>query len=182
VTKDTGWDHALKVTGSGEGLVGHAGAMLLRKLADRAGLTAALGPALGRSGRFPLVDRGVALVDMAVAIALGATSINDIALRAGGYFPEMGEANRGGRAFWLPGTGGRWSSCLSFRSQRHRAAVPHTTASRTARRMSPAAVVARALRALLPTMTTRITLSTKTAPAIMRPVAGQPRARHRCDR
>jgi hypothetical protein len=82
VTKDTGWDHALKVTGSGEGLVGHAGAMLLRKLADRAGLTAALGPALGRSGRFPLVDRGVALVSMAVAIALGATSMNDIALLA----------------------------------------------------------------------------------------------------
>jgi Transposase DDE domain group 1 len=82
VTKDTGWDHALKVTGSGEGLVGHAGAMLLRKLADRAGLTAALGPALGRSGRFPLVDRGVALVGMAVAIALGATSMNDIALLA----------------------------------------------------------------------------------------------------
>ena len=38
-----GWDHALKVTGDGEGLVGHAGAVLLRKLADQAGLTAALG-------------------------------------------------------------------------------------------------------------------------------------------
>jgi len=82
VTKDTGWDHALKVTGSGEGLAGHAGAVLLRKLADRAGLTGALGPALGRPGRFPLVDRGIALVSMAVAIALGATSMNDIALLA----------------------------------------------------------------------------------------------------
>jgi len=82
VTKDTGWDHALKVTGSGEGLVGHAGAVLLRKLADRAGLTGALGPALGRPGRFPLADRGIALVSMAVAIALGATSMNDIALLA----------------------------------------------------------------------------------------------------
>ena len=41
--QDTGWDHALKVTGDGEGLVGHAGAVLLRKLADQAGLTAALG-------------------------------------------------------------------------------------------------------------------------------------------
>lgn len=29
------------MTGDGEGLAGHAGAMLLRKLADRAGLTAA---------------------------------------------------------------------------------------------------------------------------------------------
>jgi hypothetical protein len=39
--QDTGWDHALKVTEDGEGLVGHAGAVLLRKLADRAGLTGA---------------------------------------------------------------------------------------------------------------------------------------------
>jgi len=69
--QDTRWDHALRVTGEGEGLVGHAGAVLLRKLADRAGLTAGLGPALARSGRFPLVDRGMALVSTAVAIVLG---------------------------------------------------------------------------------------------------------------
>jgi hypothetical protein len=80
--KDTQWDHALKVTGEGEGLVGHVGAVLLRKLADQAGLTAALGPALARSRRFPLVDRGIALVSMAVAIVLGATSMNDITLLA----------------------------------------------------------------------------------------------------
>ena len=35
--QDTGWDHALKVTGDGEGLVGHAGAVLLRKLPTRPG-------------------------------------------------------------------------------------------------------------------------------------------------
>jgi hypothetical protein len=80
--QDTGWDHALKVTGDGEGLVGHAGAVLLRKLADQAGLTAALGPALARAGKFPLVDRGLTLVSMAVAIVLGATSMNDITLLA----------------------------------------------------------------------------------------------------
>ena len=34
-----GWDHALKVTADGTGLVGHAGAVLLRKAADQAGLT-----------------------------------------------------------------------------------------------------------------------------------------------
>jgi len=78
--QDTRWDHALTVTGEGEGLLGHAGAVLLRKLADRAGLTAALMPALARPGRFPVVDRGVALVSMAVAIVLGATSMNDITL------------------------------------------------------------------------------------------------------
>ena len=59
---DTRWDHGLTVTGEGQGLVGHAGAVLLRKLADQAGLTAALGSALARKGKFPLVDRGVALV------------------------------------------------------------------------------------------------------------------------
>ena len=79
---DTRWDHGLTVTGEGQGLVGHAGAVLLRKLADQAGLTAALGSALARRGKFPLVDRGVALVSMAVAIALGATSMNDITVLA----------------------------------------------------------------------------------------------------
>ena len=79
---DTPWDHGLKVTGEGEGLAGHAGAVLLRKLADQAGLTAALGSALARAGKFPLVDRGVAVVSMAVTIVLGATSMNDIGLLA----------------------------------------------------------------------------------------------------
>ncbi len=82
VMDDTRWDHGLKVTGEGEGLTGHAGAVLLRKLADQAGLTGALGAALARAGKFPLIDRGVGLVSMAVAIALRATSMNDIALLA----------------------------------------------------------------------------------------------------
>jgi hypothetical protein len=80
--KDTPWDHGLRVTAEADGLAGHAGAVLLRKLADQAGLTAALGSALARAGKFPLVDRGVALVSMAVTIMLGATSMNDIALLA----------------------------------------------------------------------------------------------------
>jgi len=46
--QNTRWDHGLTVTGEGQGLVGHAGAVLLRKLADQAGLTAALGSALAR--------------------------------------------------------------------------------------------------------------------------------------
>src|SRR5881392_1735587 len=50
VMDDTRWDHGLTVTGEGQGLVGHAGALLLRKLADQAGLTAALGSALARKG------------------------------------------------------------------------------------------------------------------------------------
>ena len=49
-----GWDDALKVSADGTGLVGHAGAVLLRKVADQAGLTAWLRRgAAGRRARRP---------------------------------------------------------------------------------------------------------------------------------
>jgi hypothetical protein len=89
--QDTRWDQGLRVTGDGRGVVGHAGAVLLRKLADQCGLTAALGPALARAGKSPLADRGVALVSMAVAVALGATSMSDIAV-LGHLEPVLGAA------------------------------------------------------------------------------------------
>ncbi len=82
MAKNTRWDRNLSVAADAEGLIGQAGAVLLRKLADQCGLTPALGAALGRAGKFPLIDRGVALVSMAVAIALGARSMNDIAVLA----------------------------------------------------------------------------------------------------
>jgi len=82
MAKDTRWDRNLSVAPDADGLIGHAGAVLLRKLGDQCGLTSALGAALGRKGKFPLIDRGIALISMAVAIALGATSMNDIALLA----------------------------------------------------------------------------------------------------
>ena len=82
MAKDTRWDRNLSVASDADGLIGHAGAVLLRKLADQCGLTSALGAALGRKGKFPLIDRGIALVSMAVAIALGATSMSDITVLA----------------------------------------------------------------------------------------------------
>ncbi len=82
MAKNTRWDRNLSVAPDAEGLIGHAGAVLLRKLADQCGLTSALGATLGRAGKFPLIDRGIALVSMAVAIALGATSMTDIAVLA----------------------------------------------------------------------------------------------------
>ena len=78
--KDTRWDEHLSVDVDGNGLVGHAGAVLLRERADATGLTSALGAALPRAGTFPLTDREVALVSTAVTIVLGATSMTDIAL------------------------------------------------------------------------------------------------------
>ena len=86
-----GWDHALKVTADGAGLVGHAGAVLLRKAADQAGLTAGLVAALQKAGRSPVFDRGVVLVSVAAAIALGATSMSDIAVLVH-LAPVLGEA------------------------------------------------------------------------------------------
>jgi len=101
-----GWDHALKVTADGKGLVGHAGAILLRKAADQAGLTAALSTALRKKGTSPLLDRGIVLVSMAAAIALGATTMSDIALLAH-LAPVLGTAPSGAtvrRALDLAGT------------------------------------------------------------------------------
>ena len=101
-----GWDHALKVTADGTGLVGHAGAVLLRKAADQAGLTGQLSAALRKAGTSPLFDRGAVLVSMAAAIALGAASMSDIAVLAH-LAPVLGGAPSGPtvrRALDLAGT------------------------------------------------------------------------------
>jgi Transposase DDE domain group 1 len=106
--QDNGWDHALKVTADGAGLVGHVGAVLLRKTADQAGLTAWLGGALRRAGRSPVFGRGAVLVSVASAIALGATSMSDIAVLAH-LAPVWGAAPSGPtvrRALDLAGTAG----------------------------------------------------------------------------
>jgi hypothetical protein len=92
--KHNWWDHALKVTADGKGLVGHAGAILLRKAADQTGLTGFLGGALREKSTSPLFDRGTALVSMAAAITLGATSMSDIALLAH-LAPVLGAAPSG---------------------------------------------------------------------------------------
>jgi hypothetical protein len=66
------------VTTGGQGVVSHVGARLLCELADDLGLTEALSEAMAptkhrRRGH----DRGQVLVDMAVAIADGATTLSD---------------------------------------------------------------------------------------------------------
>jgi len=76
--KDTSWAHALEVTDDGNGLVGHAGAILLRMLADQAALTSELDAALAQKGTFPLISRGMVLVSTAISIAMGATAMADI--------------------------------------------------------------------------------------------------------
>jgi hypothetical protein len=87
----TEWDHRLAVRADGKNLIGHAGVALLRKVADRVGLTTALSAALPQ-GRGPgWRDRGMALVQLACAIALGATNVlkaEQLQHRWRGLFPQ----------------------------------------------------------------------------------------------
>lgn len=76
------WDHRLSVTADGKGMIGHAGAVLLRKLADRTGLTQALTAALPTSTANGWRDRATVLVHLAIAIVLGARSLSE-AVRLG---------------------------------------------------------------------------------------------------
>jgi hypothetical protein len=76
--QSTAWSRDLRVTADGTGVVSHVGAVLLRMLADRAGLTQAISGALARRGWWPGHDRGRVLVDLAVMIADGGEAICDI--------------------------------------------------------------------------------------------------------
>ena len=71
----------ITATADGEGVVSHAGSRLLADLGDRATLSAELSGALGglRKPRARL-DPGRILLDLAVAVADGATTISDIAV------------------------------------------------------------------------------------------------------
>jgi len=82
VSKSSGWDQPLQVASGGKGLVGHAGAILLRRCADRAGLTGGLNKALPRGKGPGWWDRGTVLICLATSIVLGATSMSDIRLLA----------------------------------------------------------------------------------------------------
>jgi len=70
-------------TADGEGVVSHAGSRLLADVADRTTLTEQLSLVLGGL-RKPRArhDPGRVLVDMAVAVADGATTISDVAVLA----------------------------------------------------------------------------------------------------
>jgi hypothetical protein len=77
----TGWARGLEVTAGGQGIVSHAGLVLLRTLADKTGLTAGLSKALA-TRRALVHDRGQVLADLACAIADGAEAISDFRVMA----------------------------------------------------------------------------------------------------
>jgi hypothetical protein len=67
------WDRALKLEASGAGMVGHAGAVLLHRTADRIDLVGRLRGALRASPW--LLDRADVLVSLVVGISLGAVNL-----------------------------------------------------------------------------------------------------------
>ncbi|MFC8014798.1 hypothetical protein ACFUR9_31730, partial [Streptomyces cinereoruber] len=77
MSEPTGWDRRLFVVADGKGLVGHAGAVLLRRLADRTGLTVALAVVLPAGRGTGWRDRAAVVVQLAVAIVLGAVNLSD---------------------------------------------------------------------------------------------------------
>ncbi len=80
MSKGSGWAQRLVIASGGKGLVGHAGAVLLRQCADRTGLTSGLNRVLPRGNGPGWWDRGTVLVCLAMAIVLGARSMSDIGL------------------------------------------------------------------------------------------------------
>lgn len=75
----TGWSRDLAVDVAGRDVINHAGAAVLRLLADRSGLTGGLSRALARRGFVPVHDRGRVLADAAVLIADGGRVLSDLA-------------------------------------------------------------------------------------------------------
>ncbi|ORB95589.1 IS1380 family transposase, partial [Mycobacterium persicum] len=79
--KSTSCYPSLSVDGRATGVVSHAGAVVLLRAAERAGLTGALSDALA-PWRKPLAshDPGKIVLDIAVALALGGDCLADVGL------------------------------------------------------------------------------------------------------
>ena len=71
------WAEGLELVGDDDRLVGFAGALPLRLLAERTGLRAGISAAMARRGFHPVYDRGQLLIDLAVAQILGGEAISD---------------------------------------------------------------------------------------------------------
>lgn len=77
MVESTGWDRRLSVVADGKRLIGHVGAVLLRRCADRTGLTDVLAGVLPSSTATGWRDRAGVLVHLAIAIALGAANFSE---------------------------------------------------------------------------------------------------------
>jgi hypothetical protein len=75
--QNTSWASGLEFSGDDDRLIGYAGALPMRLLAERAGLRAGLSAAMRRQGFEPVYDRGQVLVDLALMLILGGEAISD---------------------------------------------------------------------------------------------------------
>lgn len=130
--KVTGWSKGLEVTAGGGGVVSHAGLVLLRRLADKTGLTAGLSRALA-SQRLLIHDRGQVTADLACVIADGAEVISDFRVLAD-------QRDLHGLAASVPTV---WRTLSEIASGGPRAQARITRAVNAARRQAWAAIVAR---------------------------------------
>jgi hypothetical protein len=73
----TSWADGLELVGDDDRLVGFAGALPLRLLAERTGLRAGLSRAMRRAQCNPMYDRGQVLIDIALTQILGGEAISD---------------------------------------------------------------------------------------------------------
>jgi hypothetical protein len=89
VKKRSGWARGLKVEASGKSLVGHAGAVLLHRAADRVGLLAHLRGAPGASPW--MLDRAEAPAGLIVGIALRSRSVRQVELLARHHAAVLGD-------------------------------------------------------------------------------------------
>jgi Transposase DDE domain group 1 len=75
--QSTSWADGLEFTGDDDRLIGLAGALPMRLLAERTSLRAGLSAAMYRRGFDPVCDRGQVLVDLALMLILGGEAISD---------------------------------------------------------------------------------------------------------
>ena len=80
MSKRTEWAQELSLSAGGRKLVGKAGIVPVRRLADKVRLTDALGEVLVRQDFHPVHDRGTVLISAACAILVGARSMSGINL------------------------------------------------------------------------------------------------------
>lgn len=77
MSEHTGWDRRLSVTADGRGLIGHPGVVLPHAVADRVGLTGALGRLWPTVQNATWRDRAHVLLGLAAAIVLKATNLSE---------------------------------------------------------------------------------------------------------
>ena len=77
-TEAMDWSAGLRLEVAGHGVIGHAGVVLPRLLADRIGLTAGLGAVVARRGFIPLRDQGRLFTDVVAAMIAGASCLSDV--------------------------------------------------------------------------------------------------------